>query len=262
MPPSTPRWADARATLARVERWLLPGECLLCRGVVETGMDDPLVCATCRNRWSPLPFPQCPRCGQPEIPGIACRICTAWPAGLHGVRSAVWLDPLAREAVHRFKYSGWWRVADALAATMRRHLTIPPSATLVPIPLGATRQRSRGYNQSAVLAESLGRLLRLPVARNALRRRRDTTTQTALTPEERRANLAGAFVANGASPRRPILVDDVFTTGATLAEAAAALLAAGASAVGGITFARAPRPLAEAAAEPAYDGTNFTWRRA
>lgn len=181
---------------------------------------------------------------------------------MDGVRSAVWLDPLAREAVHLFKYSGWWRVGSAMAETMRRTLSIPAGTTLVPIPLGATRQRSRGYNQSAVLAESLGRLLHLPVARDALRRRRETATQTALTPEERRANLTGAFVAEGETPRRPVLVDDVFTTGATLAEAAAALLASGAATVSGVTFARAPRPLADAAAGAMHHGVTLTWRQA
>ena len=252
MPRFAPPWADPGAALSLVERWLLPGECLLCRWPVEPSPADPLICAQCRNRWSPLPHPQCPRCGQPETPGIACRLCASWPEGLLGVSSAVWLDSPAREAVHLLKYSGWWRVAEAMAETMRPALPLPAGTTLVPIPLGATRERSRGYNQSAVLAESLGRLLHVPVARDALLRRRETTTQTALTPEERRANLAGAFVAKGAPPRNPVLVDDVFTTGATLAEAAGALRVAGAGAVGGITFARAPRPLADAASVPSH----------
>jgi predicted amidophosphoribosyltransferase len=101
-----------------------------------------------------------------------------------------------------------------------------------------------------VLAAAIGKLLQLPVVEAVLRRRRETTTQTALTPEGRRANLAGAFEAAGPLPTYPVLVDDVFTTGATLAAAASALVAAGASAVGGMTFARAPRPLADAAEGP------------
>ncbi|HEX7025219.1 MAG TPA: double zinc ribbon domain-containing protein [Gemmatimonadales bacterium] len=252
MPRFAPRWPELRGLAGAMERWLLPGECLLCHRHNSPGEQDPLVCAACRQRWSPLPHPQCPRCGQPEMPGIACRVCAGWPEALTGVRSAVWLDPPARKAVHRFKYDGWWRVAEAMAERMRA--LVPPGsrAALVPIPLGASRQRKRGYNQSAVLAEFLGRMSGVPVAAAALRRRRDTATQTALTPEERRANLSGAFVATGTPPLRPLLVDDVFTTGATLAEAALALQAAGAREIGGITFARAARPLADAVAVPTH----------
>jgi ComF family protein len=151
--------------------------------------------------------------------------------------------------VHLFKYEGWWRLAEPMAVRLRPLLRTGGAPPLVPIPLGASRQRSRGYNQSAVLAAALGRLTALPVMERLLRRGRETATQTALAPEARRANLAGAFTATAASPSHVILVDDVFTTGATLAEGAAALLAAGATRVDGVTFARAPRPLAAAAAE-------------
>ena len=227
---------------------MLPGECLLCHDPVDQAPPDALICGPCRNRWTPLPCPACPRCGQPHIRDIGCRICLDWPPGLAGVTSVFWLEGGARRAVHLFKYEGWWRVASAMAFAMRRVVTISPRSTLVPIPLGTARLRERGYNQSAVLATALGNLFHLPVAAGLLRRRRETTTQTALTPEERRANLAGAFEAVSALPCHPVLVDDVFTTGATLAEAAVALQQAGADAVGGITFARADRPLAAAAA--------------
>lgn len=249
MPLSLSRWGELRAALDAVERWLLPGDCLLCRAPVEVDACDRLICAPCRARWAALPEPQCPRCGQPLTPGIACRLCTAWPPPLGGIRSAVWLDDSARRAVHLLKYDGWWRVSEPMAERIGRGLCFDPGITLIPIPLGAARLRSRGYNQSAVLAEALGRRLAVPVA-DVLRRRRETTTQTALTPEARRANLAGAFTAAGPAPEYPVLVDDVFTTGATLAEAAAALCSAGARRVSGVTFARAVRPLAEAAAVP------------
>lgn len=249
MPRSAQRWAELKSTLAAVERWLLPGECLLCREPV--GLEDALICSICLSRIASLPEPVCPRCGQP-LSGIECRLCPEWPAGLQGVRSAVWLDDAARRAVHLLKYDGWWRVAEPLAETIRRRVRVAPDATLVPIPLGAARLRARGYNQSAKLAEALGKRLGLPVA-DLLTRRRETETQTALTPEARRANLSGAFVINHSSVRPPVrlsvLVDDVFTTGATLAEAAAALLAAGYGPVSAVTFARALRPLTEAMAE-------------
>ncbi|HRP09191.1 MAG TPA: hypothetical protein PLL69_11965, partial [Gemmatimonadales bacterium] len=115
---------------------------------------------------------------------------------------------------------------------------------LVPIPLAPGRQRSRGYNQAAELARALGRMNGLPLAPELLSRGRETGTQTRLGAADRLANLAGAFSARGAVPDGAILVDDVFTTGATLVSAANALLDAGASRVAAVTFARAEPPLA------------------
>ena len=247
MPRFAPHWNRLSHSLAAFDRWLLPGECLLCRDAAGSVAGDPLICAPCGSRWQPLPEPQCSRCGQPLVPGIACRLCAAWPVGLEGIRSAVWLDDSARRAVHLLKYQGWWRASEVMALPMRQCCSSRDKVTLIPIPLGPARLRARGYNQSAVLARALGALLGAPVFEAALQRKRETATQTALTPEARAANLAGAFVAPVRAPRHPVLVDDVFTTGATLAEAAAALLAAGAMRVTGVTFARARRPLAEAA---------------
>ncbi len=224
------------------ERWLLPGACLTCDG--PAGDDDPLVCALCQSRWRALPEPRCPRCGQPAAllaPG--CRVCPAWPDGLTRARSAVWLDAEARRAVHALKYEGWARVAEPLAGRMVRALGAF-DGVLVPVPLGAARARQRGYNQAEALARALGGGTGHPVRADWARRTRETGTQTALTPEARRANIAGAFRAGPLPPgARVVLVDDVFTTGATLAELAVTLLEAGAHTVEAVTFARARPPL-------------------
>jgi ComF family protein len=140
------------------------------------------------------------------------------------------------------KYGGWWRVADAVAASMRAVPMLGTPSVLVPIPLGARRLRSRGYNQAERLAVALARIGGHEVRPDLLRRRRDTGTQTRLTPEARRANVSGAFEATGPVRGRVVLVDDVLTTGATLAEAALALAAAGAGPVEAVTFARARPP--------------------
>jgi ComF family protein len=174
---------------------------------------------------------------------VACRICQSWPAPLGSAASAVWLDSAARRSVHLLKYDGWWRLADAMAVTMARLLPIPRGALLVPVPLGAARQRSRGYNQSAKLAAALARRLAVRIDERLLVRRRETVTQTALTPEARVANVAGAFRARRRARGTVVLVDDVFTTGATLVAAADALIVAGAETVSAVTFARAERPL-------------------
>ena len=200
--------------------------------------------------------PWCERCGQPEPNFGPCRLCAEWPAALKTVRSAVWLVEGAQQAVHALKYGGLSRIADDLALVTAPLRPRTDGATaLIPIPLAPKRLQQRGYNQSELLARALARKWRIPVLPDLLRRTRETPTQTALTPGTRLANVAGAFTALnlGARPtpgQRPgvgspttfILVDDVFTTGATLAEAARALEQAGATTVHGITFARAAIP--------------------
>jgi ComF family protein len=173
------------------------------------------------------------------------------------VRSAAWLDEGARGAVHALKYGGFPRIADDLAGAMvqMRPATDGPSV-LIPIPLARKRLRERGYNQSEQLARALAGQWggRIPVLVDVLVRTRETSTQTALTPETRLANVRAAFAVanvqcsmiNGRSldidHSTLIIVDDVFTTGATLAEAARALEQAGAKRICGVTFARAAIP--------------------
>ena len=243
-----------------LEQLLLPAECLLCHNLLDFAVSDHLVCDVCRYRWRPVVRPWCERCGQPGPHFGPCRLCREWPAPFLQARSAVWLDEDARQAAHTLKYGGLPRIADDLAAAIARLLAPPePGAVLVPIPLGARRLRERGYNQSEHLARALGARWRLPVRADLVVRRRETTTQTALTPEARLANVAGAFEMRNAevgtrNDRRQacsafrvpssafVLVDDVFTTGATLAEAARALTRAGAVRITAVTFGRAAIP--------------------
>lgn len=156
----------------------------------------------------------------------------------------MWLDEPARAAVHALKYGGWWRVADPMARLMARLDPVRAPGLLVPVPLAARRARSRGYNQAARLGAAVAARTGLPHRQDLLFRHRETPTQTALPPEARRANVAGAFEAGPVPPgARLVLVDDVFTTGATLAEAATTLLEAGAGTVESVTFARAQPPV-------------------
>jgi ComF family protein len=245
---------------AGIEQLLLPAECLICHGLLSDRDARNLVCPVCRQRFRAVRPPWCERCGQPEPHFGPCRLCATWPAALQAVRSAVWLEEGARRAIHALKYGGLPRIADDLAAAMR---ALQPPAdgplALIPIPLATKRLRERGYNQSEMLARSLARQWRIPVISDLLVRTRETPTQTTLTPETRLANVAGAFglriddcgLRIGNQPvksaiRNPqfttVLVDDVFTTGATLAEAARALEHAGAKTIHGVTFARAAIP--------------------
>lgn len=248
-----PRW---RTVLRGVEQWLLPAECLLCQSPVPAREHDALVCGLCRARWRPLPAPLCARCGEPIAPAddagrvpegspaAPCRICADWPPALARVRSAVRLEGGARDVVHQLKYQGWWRAAEAMALAMRHLEPLTGQVCLIPVPLAPRRERDRGYNQSERLAAALGALIGHPVRTDLVRRVRETSTQTALTPEERRANVVGAFeaaadVARVARGHTVVVVDDVFTTGATLLAAAEALAGAGATQIEGVTFGRA-----------------------
>lgn len=242
-----------------LEQLLLPAECLVCHGLLGNAHADDLVCPVCRLRWRPVRPPWCERCGQPEPHFGPCRLCREWPEALRAVRSAVWLDGGAREAVHALKYRGLPRIAVDLAESLVRLLPRPaPGSRLAPIPLGPARLKRRGYNQSELLARALGRRWGLVVSPQLLVRVRDTPTQTALTPAARLANVAGAFALRIedcglrigsrsqsaiSNPQSPIvLVDDVFTTGATLAEAARVLGEAGFSSITAVTFGRASIP--------------------
>ena len=237
-----PPFAELGRLAVELERALLPPACLLCDAAIPKSEGDALVCALCRSRWRSVPAPLCARCGAPIPPEASCRDCESWPAAVGRVRSAVWLDESARRAVHLLKYDGWWRMADAMALPMQALEPVAEDAILVPVPLGARRLAQRGYNQAERLAEALGHVSGCAVGGDVLARTRETATQTALTPEARSANVAGAFAARRRIEGRVLVVDDVFTTGATIIAAATALLAAGAGQVDAVTFARARPP--------------------
>ena len=156
------------------------------------------------------------------------------------MRAALRYQEPTSSLIHRFKYEGCFALAEPLA----RHLIAvwptweQPPDLIVPIPLHPRRRRRRGYNQSELLAAPLARALGLPMNPRALQRVRHTAPQVGLGPEERHANVRGAFAAADAGGRRVLLIDDVLTTGATMRAAAEALLAAGAASVSAYCLAR------------------------
>jgi ComF family protein len=171
-----------------------------------------------------------------------CGSCRADPPVWDWARAGAEYEGAVRDAIHAFKFEGKRALARPLAALVLEQVGREVGAdpgTLVPVPLAPDRERARGFNQAALVAERLGAALRVPVQPRWLARVRATATQSDLGAAERRANVRGAFVAAPAvAGRHVIVVDDVLTTGATTAECALALRAAGAIRVGVLTVAR------------------------
>jgi len=219
-----------------------PARCLLCgtRGVHKAGL-----CEACASE---LPHNDrcCARCALPlESPSALCGRCIRrappWDSAWAPFRYAWPLDRL--EA--RFKFGG-----DLAAGRVLAHAWCGSTApselpqAIVPVPLHRARLRSRGYNQSLELAKPLSKSMRIPLLREALQRMRDTAAQSELTAVQRRRNVRGAFLAHFDSdpPQHLAILDDVFTTGATLAECARVLKRAGVKRVDVWALARAPTP--------------------
>lgn len=147
-----------------------------------------------------------------------------------------------RQAIHQLKYQNLRALAKPLARLLSDYFNdnYLPADRLVPVPLHPRRIRERGYNQSALLAEELGRLINLPVEDCLTRREHRPPQAKTTTVEERRANVSGVFTCHGQwlRDKHVLLIDDVATSGATLDACAAALKAQGAASVRGLVVAR------------------------
>ena len=235
---------------------LFPRPCPLCRSVVLDQREA--FCPACLEGFETIREPICSCCGYPLIQtesapdGALCAPCLLRapdrPAPLI-VRSIAVYSRNVREAVLRVKFGGQAPVARSLSHYMTDHYHrfYPADAfqSILPVPLHPNRLREREFNQCVLLARPLAVRLGIPLDLDGVERIRHTLPQSASTEADRRKNLRGAFRV-----RRPervkgrsiLLLDDVYTTGATLEELARTLLSAGARRVSGLTLARSPIP--------------------
>ncbi|MBE2251433.1 MAG: ComF family protein [Myxococcus sp.] len=206
-------------------------------------------CEACEALVLETPSPRCRSCSEPgAFPSARCPRCEHRPPPFTLAFAPLEHDGAVAKAIHRFKYEqrpDLARPLAALLATSARAFFRDVTAPLVPLPLHAGRFRERGYDQATLLAVELGQLLERPVRDAWLDRVRATARQVGLSEDARDENVRGAFVASPeVKGSAVVLIDDVYTTGSTAAEATRALRAAGATEVFVLTLARARRELA------------------
>jgi ComF family protein len=238
-----------------LQKWLnvglgffYPEICRLCEAEPATARDG-FVGARCRSQVRFIRPPLCKRCGLPFEGDITtpfeCANCREMELRFTSARSAVVAHGVVLEAIHRFKYQRQLWFENFLAGLFLRE-SVPGLRgenwnLIVPVPLHAVRRREREFNQAECLAAHLSAVTKIPLNRRLLRRVMPTATQTLLTRQQRAANMRGAFALRPGlrfNGERIILVDDVFTTGATTSACAQVLRAAGAGNVCVWTVAR------------------------
>jgi predicted amidophosphoribosyltransferase len=214
---------------------LVPERCAAC------GRGEALLCAACRAALSLLRPPLCARCGAPVAwPVERCSECAGRRIAFATARSGVAYEGPARALVAAWKERGLRALGAELADLVQGAVPPPSADVLVPVAGDPDRTLWRGHNTAEALAHALAREWALPVM-PLLRRARPVPRQRGLSRAARRANARESFAANGRPPARVVVVDDVYTTGATASAAAAELRRAGARRVDVVTFARAVR---------------------
>ena len=223
---------------------LYPPRCAACALVGCDGW-----CDECADSITYVTPPVCARCGTPVDPEGFCTSCPVHSLVPEAVRAVAYYDGVIRAAIHRFKYQKHASLAPALARLLNQGWHSPLTEPLhmadvvVPIPIHPQRERERGFNQSALLAREFCRSTGLLLLWDALERTVYRQPQVGLGGEERRENVQDAFRVvkpQAVAGKSVLLIDDVWTTGSTLNEAARTLLAAGASRVFAYTVAHEP----------------------
>jgi ComF family protein len=241
---------------------LLPPACILCAAQIDA---PGLLCGGCFGELGAIGGPCCGCCGVPfelawhAAEGGCCQRCIDTPPPFERARAALTYDKSSRRLVLPFKHGDRIEFATVLARLMAQAggNLLREADILVPVPLHRRRLFVRRYNQAALLAQALGRLAGRPVLVDALARVKVTRSLDGKSAAERNDEVAGAFAVRPRREsllrdRRVLLIDDVFTSGATAGACGQVLLAAGAGAVDVLVAVRVPDPRTRSVARRSY----------
>lgn len=212
---------------------LFPPRCAVCTDVLPTAEWEAHLCQDCRKEIPFIPQDICPHCGGETKNSGFCEFCLK--AFAFSAAFAAFPYEKVRSSIHLFKYDGGKEIGRGLGELMAEYLLkyheelLPKVDLILAVPLFPQKEKQRGFNQTHILCGKIAEKTGLVFQKEGLIRRRATVAQSTLTPEERKTNLKDAFKATkDFTGKRILLVDDIFTTGATCNECAKELYRAGA----------------------------------
>ncbi len=227
---------------------IFPPQCLGCSEILHpfTGQ---IFCQVCSDNIKLINGSICPVCGttfsDSPAPSHLCGDCLGNKTYFSHARAVFSYDEFILKAIHQFKYGRNISIGETLASFMADFsfpdIDFTDYSLIVPVPLHIKRLRERGFNQSLILARALEKKRQIPVNFSLLKRHKYTLTQTGSNRNERKQNIKGAFEVTDkkkVAGKNIILIDDVYTTGATINECAKTLIRSGAQKVAVLTLAR------------------------
>ena len=234
--------------LNNISNIIFPPQCISCATILQPSKEK-VFCPTCRKQIKYLTRSLCPICGMAFFDSPSenhlCGNCLEKKPYFSYARAVASYETIILDTIHKFKYGRDLAIGSALASFLADYpfpdFDFQSYSLLFPVPLHIKKLRERGFNQSLILANALGKKRRVDVNFSLLKRRKFTLTQTGLNKKERQQNIKGAFEVKDkkkVAGKNIILIDDVYTTGATLNECAKTLRKAGAHQVAVLTLAR------------------------
>ena len=223
--------------------FLYPTRCRVCEASLEV-TSIPYICANCWQDIQFLESPWCDICGTPNVDGC-CDECATSPPRYGKLRSIALYQTTLQQAIHLFKFEKKKVFSGHLIRLINAHIpkdcVIAEYDFILPVPIHKKRLRERGFNQATLLAKGIAKAEDVPILTDALVRRRHTVAQSSLGMEARQHNIVGAFEIRKPEVihnKRVLIIDDVFTTGATIREAVNELWKADPAEVDVLTLAR------------------------
>lgn len=220
-----------RKILGIIADAVYPRICPICNEIVRGG---DIICPSCEKMLSYVEPPVCLRCGKPvDEEGLLCRDCAKGRHVYDEGRAALEYDEYMSKSIYRFKYNGKMEFAKLYGRIMHDRLKEKIDEwnvdAIVPVPVHKSRLKKRGYNQAALIAKELSKRLKIPVNECLVVRTGATGAQKDLSAAERQNNLKKAFkvTENVVEYDTVLIVDDIYTTGATVDAMARCLKGAG-----------------------------------